>query len=106
MPQATEAQPVASPSELFDLDGRVAIVTGASSGLGARFARVLWAAGAQVVGAARRADRLERLAGEVDGLAPVTCDVTVDADLERLVSFTPQPLGPLDRACQKRGPGG
>ena len=44
------------------LDGRVVIVTGASSGLGARFARVLDAAGARVVVAARRIDRLEALA--------------------------------------------
>ncbi|TMM03169.1 MAG: SDR family NAD(P)-dependent oxidoreductase, partial [Actinobacteria bacterium] len=57
---------------MFGLDRRVAIVTGASSGLGDRFARVLSAAGAQVVGAARRADRLERLAAEVDGLATCT----------------------------------
>src|SRR5215203_6070041 len=67
-----------SPAGIFGLDGRVAIVTGASSGLGDRFARVLSAAGAQVVGAARRADRLERLAAEVDGLATVTCFGRVD----------------------------
>jgi hypothetical protein len=79
---------IPAPAEMFDLDGRVAIVTGASSGLGNRFARVLAAAGAHVVGAARRADRLERLSSEVEGLEPCTCDVTVDEDLERLVSFT------------------
>jgi NAD(P)-dependent dehydrogenase (short-subunit alcohol dehydrogenase family) len=50
---------------LFGLDGRVAIVTGASSGLGDRFARVLHAAGAQVVGVARRGDRLDALAIEL-----------------------------------------
>src|SRR3954468_19631570 len=105
MPQATEAQPVASPSALFDLDGRVAIVTGASSGLGDRFSRVLSAAGAQVVGAPRRADRLERLAGEVDGLAPVTCDVTVDADLERLVAFTLERFGRIDVLVNNAGVG-
>jgi len=46
------------------LDGRVALVTGASGGLGARFARVLHAAGAHVIVTARRADRLRELAQE------------------------------------------
>ena len=49
----------------FDLTGQVAVVTGASSGLGDRFARVLHAAGASIVLAARRRDRLEVLAEEV-----------------------------------------
>ena len=49
----------------FRLDGRVAIVTGASSGLGARFAQVLHAAGATVVLAARRVDRLDALVAEL-----------------------------------------
>src|SRR2546423_15103940 len=82
------AHDVTGPAEIFGLDGRIAIITGASSGLGDRFARVLSAAGAQVVGAARRADRLERLAAEVDGLATCPCDVSVDEDLERLGAFT------------------
>ena len=76
----TEAQPldVLSP---FRLDERVAIVTGASSGLGERFARVLHAAGATVFAAARRADRLAALADDLgDRLVPVTCDVTVEDD--------------------------
>jgi NAD(P)-dependent dehydrogenase (short-subunit alcohol dehydrogenase family) len=51
----------------YRLDGRVALVTGASSGLGARFAAVLHAAGAEVVVTARREDRLRRL---VDDLGP------------------------------------
>ena len=52
-------------AELFRLDGRVALVTGASSGLGARFAAVLHAAGAEVVLTARREDRLQRLADDL-----------------------------------------
>jgi NADP-dependent 3-hydroxy acid dehydrogenase YdfG len=64
---------------------QVCIVTGASSGLGDRFARVLHANGAIVVACARRLDRLEALAAECDGLVAVKCDVTVDDDRQGLV---------------------
>jgi hypothetical protein len=71
----------------FRLDGRVAVVTGASSGLGDRFARVLHAAGARVVLGARRLDRLEALAAELgDGAVAVACDVADPAACERLVA--------------------
>jgi NAD(P)-dependent dehydrogenase (short-subunit alcohol dehydrogenase family) len=52
--------------ELFDLSGRVALVTGASSGLGARFAQVLAANGAAVALVARRADRLAALKSKIE----------------------------------------
>lgn len=74
-----------TPLDLFRLDGSVAVVTGASGGLGARFARVLHGAGAQVVLAARRIDRLEELAAELPGAVAVAADVADDDDRVALI---------------------
>ena len=73
---------------MFRLDGKVAIVTGASSGLGHRFARVLDAAGATVVIAARRVERLEELASDLQrgrrrGAATSTCPPIASASCWR-----------------------
>ena len=76
----------------FRVDGRVAIVTGASSGLGERFARVLHAAGATVVVAARRRERLESLVADLPGAIAVNGDVAHAADRERLVATTVERL--------------
>ncbi|MEO1405874.1 MAG: SDR family oxidoreductase [Pseudomonadota bacterium] len=71
--------------DLFDLSGRRALVTGASSGLGANFAKVLASAGAEVILAARRVDRLEALADSIaqaGGSAfPVPMDVTDEGSI-------------------------
>src|SRR3954453_15108201 len=63
------------PLAAFRLDGKVAIVTGASAGLGARFAKVLDAAGAKVVLVARRLERLEQLANDLDDAPPHGADL-------------------------------
>lgn len=67
------------PADLFDLTGEVALVTGASSGLGERFAQVLAANGAKVVLAARRVDRLEALVGKIraDGGEAIAIELDV-----------------------------
>lgn len=88
----------------FGLGGRTAIVTGASVGLGRRFARVLHAAGATVVAGARRADALDALAAELgDRLVPVAADVTVDADRRRLVDAALEAGGSLDVLVNNAG---
>jgi NAD(P)-dependent dehydrogenase (short-subunit alcohol dehydrogenase family) len=79
------------PLALFRLDGQVGLVTGASSGIGARAARVLHALGATVVVSARRTERIEALARSLGRADAITCDVSeagasaalVDAVVER-----------------------
>jgi NADP-dependent 3-hydroxy acid dehydrogenase YdfG len=64
----------------------IAVVTGASSGIGAATARRLAAEGYEVVAAARRRDRLDRLAAEVPGVRPVTLNVTSAESVAALVA--------------------
>jgi len=65
-------------SELFDLTGQVALVTGASSGLGWRFSKVLAGQGAKVVLAARRTERLETLKAEIEAVGGQAHCVALD----------------------------
>ncbi|MER5748343.1 SDR family oxidoreductase [Streptomyces sp. NPDC002088] len=83
-------------SELFSLEGRTAIVTGASAGLGARFAAVLAQAGATVFAAARRIDRLKELADSDARIHPVACDVSLEADRTRLAETALTTTGRID----------
>jgi hypothetical protein len=78
--------------ELFDLSGRVALVTGASSGLGAGVARGLASAGARVALVARRVDRLAELADEIGGLA-IGCDLLDLAEIGSVVPRVAESLG-------------
>jgi NAD(P)-dependent dehydrogenase (short-subunit alcohol dehydrogenase family) len=87
----------------FRLDDRVAVLTGASSGLGARFARVLDGLGATVVLAARRTDRLEVLAGELRNAVAVRCDVAEPGANEDLVATTVDRFGRLDVVVANAG---
>jgi NAD(P)-dependent dehydrogenase (short-subunit alcohol dehydrogenase family) len=87
----------------FRLDGRVAIVTGASSGLGRRFAQVLARAGAAVVVTARRADLLESLVAEVPGAVAVAGDVTDDDHRRRLVERSLELTGAIDVLVNNAG---
>jgi NAD(P)-dependent dehydrogenase (short-subunit alcohol dehydrogenase family) len=91
----------------FDLAGRVALVTGASSGLGRRFATVLAASGARVVLAARRTDLLHDLAQEIaDGggeALPVAMDVTDEASVNAAYDAAQVRFGVVDTVVANAG---
>jgi NAD(P)-dependent dehydrogenase (short-subunit alcohol dehydrogenase family) len=91
----------------FDIAGEVALVTGASSGIGEHFARVLANAGAKVVLAARRADRLAALAGEIEAdggeCLALTCDVTKQSSIAAAIAAAEDRLGPLSILVNNAG---
>ena len=85
--------------------GKLALVTGASSGIGAATARLLSGMGARVVLAARRTDRLDALAAELPGSLAVTTDVTIPDQVRRLVSRTLGTHGRVDVLVNNAGQG-
>jgi NAD(P)-dependent dehydrogenase (short-subunit alcohol dehydrogenase family) len=91
----------------FDLEGKVAIVTGASSGLGRHFVLTLARAGAKVAAGARRLDPLAELARQVeafDGRAiPVTLDVTDPESVRACIETAETELGPVSILVNNAG---
>jgi len=92
---------------MFSLEGKTAIVTGASSGLGVAFAKALADAGANVVLAARRKPNLDALAAEIEGAGghalAVECDVCDSASVRRMVDAARQRFGRVDVLVNNAG---
>jgi NAD(P)-dependent dehydrogenase (short-subunit alcohol dehydrogenase family) len=94
-------------SNLFDLTGKAAIVTGASSGLGRHFARTLARAGAKVALAARRVDALGELARQIEAFderaIPIALDVTDGESVRACVETAETELGPISILVNNAG---
>jgi NAD(P)-dependent dehydrogenase (short-subunit alcohol dehydrogenase family) len=91
----------------FDLSGRVVLITGASSGLGERFARIAAACGARVVVAARRLDRLQQLQSELAEsgalVLPVQLDVADETSVIAAYNSAENAFGPVDTVIANAG---
>ena len=91
----------------LNFEGKIAMVTGASSGLGARFAKVLAQGGAQVVLASRRTERLKELRAEIEaegGAAHVvSLDVTDYASIKAAIAHAETEAGPIDILVNNSG---
>ena len=85
---------------MFNLKGRVAVVSGASSGLGKQMAKGFAEAGADLVILARRVEKLEELKVELEGLGvkvlPIKCDVTLTEDIDNAAKLTESTFGKVD----------
>ncbi|MDG6244272.1 MAG: glucose 1-dehydrogenase [Methanolobus sp.] len=94
-------------NNLFDLTGKVAIVTGASSGLGVQFAKALASAGANITIAARRVEKLETLKVELEKIGikclTVKCDVLNEDDIINVVQRTVEEFGKIDILVNNAG---
>lgn len=94
-------------TDRFNLNGRIALVTGASSGLGKHFARVLADAGARVVAGARRSERLRELVRDIEAAGgqavAVTLDVTVRDSIARAFDAGEARFGVIDLVVNNAG---
>jgi NAD(P)-dependent dehydrogenase (short-subunit alcohol dehydrogenase family) len=100
---ADAPHPPIDPLARFRIDGRVAVVTGASSGLGVRFAEVLDSAGARLVLVARRAERLNALAARLEHAQTVAADVTRPVDVEAVAAAAMERFGRIDILVNNAG---
>lgn len=93
--------------DLFDLTGKAALVTGASTGIGKKVAEAYLQAGARVAIAARHPDALETVAAELDSMGgavlPIACDVTQPDQVTRMVERVTAELGGIDIAVCNAG---
>ena len=91
----------------IDLSGRVALITGASGGLGAQFARTLSAAGAAVILASRRVEKLKELRAQIDGEGGdahvIELDVTDQASIRSAVAHAETEVGSIDILVNNSG---
>lgn len=96
--------------KIFDLTGRVAVVTGASSGLGVQMAKALARQGADIAILARRKWKLDEVAEEIRGLGvrclPVKCDVTDSSQIAAAVGAVKAEYGKVDILVNNAGSGG
>ena len=92
---------------LFDLAGKVALVTGASSGLGVQFAKALARQGANVAIAARRLEKLEEVKAEVEALGvrclALKCDVSRVEEIQNTVAAVKEHFGTIDILVNNAG---
>jgi len=98
---------VKSAADLFNLNGKVALVTGASSGFGSHFSKVLAASGAKVIVAARRQQRLENLVSEIKASGgeamSVVMDVTDETSVASAFEIAEAALGPVTLLVNNAG---
>ena len=91
----------------FDLTGKVAVVTGASSGLGQQFARALSEQGCDVAILARRKERLEEFSKELKqnghDCLPVSCDVTDEESIKNAIKAVVDHFGKIDILVNNAG---
>ena len=93
--------------DIFDLSKKTVLITGGSSGLGVQFARALAYQGADIALLARREEKLQEVASEIEAMGhiclPIKCDVTKEDDVEQAVAKTFDHFGKIDVLINNAG---